>query len=147
MLYRRFILSVLFIHLIFYIRFEVTIRDRGRKDFRWARGCGQKNWRAIDLKSSLNLNKLSESLVRYNLLLNNNKMSTPPRRQASKHWETPTHAQVLTLLEEGYSQRQISCRISVPQELQDRTIIVTFCDVTIFTPAAQKSLPKTIFVV
>jgi transposase len=42
-------------------------------------------------------------------------MSTQPRRQASKHWETPTRTQVLTLLEEGYSQRQISCRTDVPQ--------------------------------
>jgi transposase len=42
-------------------------------------------------------------------------MSTPPRRQARKHWETPTRAQALTLLEEGHSQRQISCRTSVPQ--------------------------------
>jgi ribulose bisphosphate carboxylase small subunit len=29
-------------------------------------------------------------------------MSAPPRRQASKHWETPTRTQVLALLEEGY---------------------------------------------
>jgi hypothetical protein len=29
-------------------------------------------------------------------------MSTPPHPQASKHWETPTPTQVLTLLEEGY---------------------------------------------
>jgi transposase len=42
-------------------------------------------------------------------------MSTPPRRQTSKHWETPTRTQILTLLEEGYSQRQISCRTGVPQ--------------------------------
>jgi hypothetical protein len=42
-------------------------------------------------------------------------MSTPPRCQASKHCETQTRTQVLTLLEEGYSQRQISCRTGVPQ--------------------------------
>jgi transposase-like protein len=42
-------------------------------------------------------------------------MSTPPRRQASKHRETPTHPQALTLLGEGYSQRQISCRTGVLQ--------------------------------
>jgi hypothetical protein len=60
-------------------------------------------------------NKRTESLVRHNLLVNNNKMSTPPRRRARKHWETPIRTQVLTLLEEGYSQRQISCRTGVPQ--------------------------------
>jgi transposase len=42
-------------------------------------------------------------------------MSTPPRRQASKHWETPTRTQVLILFEEDYDQRQISCRTGVPQ--------------------------------
>jgi transposase len=42
-------------------------------------------------------------------------MSTPPRRQVSKHWETLTRTQVLTLLEKGYSQRQISCRTGVPR--------------------------------
>jgi transposase len=42
-------------------------------------------------------------------------MSTRPRCQASKHWETSTRTQVLTLLEEGYSQCQISCRTGVPQ--------------------------------
>jgi transposase len=49
------------------------------------------------------------------LINNNNKMSTPPRHQVSKHWETPTRTQVLALLEEGYSQRQTSCRTGVPQ--------------------------------
>jgi hypothetical protein len=60
--------------------------------------------------------KRIESLVRYNLLINNkNKMSTPPRHQASKHWEILARTQVLTLFEEGYSQRQVSCRTGVPQ--------------------------------
>jgi hypothetical protein len=55
-------------------------------------------------------------LVRYSLLTDdNNKMSTPPRRQGGKHWGALTCTQVLTLLEEGYSQRQISCRTGVPQ--------------------------------
>jgi hypothetical protein len=94
------------------------------------------------------LDKRTKSLVRYNLLINNNKMSTPPRHQASKHWETPTRTQVLTLLEEGYSQRQILVEPvfhKVPS--QDGTKIVTLSDVTIFTPTAKKSLPNTISVV
>jgi hypothetical protein len=56
-------------------------------------GCGR--WRAIDLKSNLNLNTLSESLVRYNLLINNIYATTPPCRQARKHWEAPVGVETL----------------------------------------------------